>query len=162
MDPVIQFLVFWILVPAIYLAILAFDVLLIIKSRSLQQIWRNIGGVVIGILITVIVIMLNQTFGTILTEKIGNTYETAWTSAVIFGIIGFIVLLAIDFLLRRGIASFVIMFTVLGVLLSGYFLLTLSEIRTTTALATIGFLIGVILYFIIFPTRIFNAISGKE
>jgi len=162
MFQIIQFFVFFILVPAIYLAILAFDLLLIIRAKSLEQRWRSIAGVLVGFLITVIVVLLDQNVQPIIPRTVGDAFDTAWSSAVIAAVLGFLVLLGIDFLLRRGVISFIILFTVSGVLLSGYFLVNLTNIKTTTAVSTIGFLVGIILYFIFFPSRIFNAIRGKE
>ena len=162
MSTIVNFFVFFILVPLIYLAILFFDFMLIARTKTLINRWRNIAGVFVGFLISVIVIMLDQNYGSVIPNLIGDEYETAWSSAVIFGVIGFLVLLGIDFLLRRGVAAFVIIFTVVGVFLSAYFLISLSSIRTATAVTTIGFLVGVILYFVLFPTRIFNTIRSSE
>lgn len=162
MSQIVNFFVFFIIVPVIYIVILIFDVMLIIRSRTLENRWRNMAGVLVGFLIAVIIILLDQNFNPLISPSVSDDFDIAWSSAVIFGIVGFLVLLGIDFMLQRGVVAFVIVFTVAGVILSGYFLMSLSAIRTTTAVTTIGFLIGVILYFIIFPARIFNTVRGKD
>lgn len=118
-------------------------------------------AVLVGFLVSIVVILLDQNFGPVISNTINDDFERAWASAVIFAIVGFLALLGIDLLLKRGTA-FVITFTVTGVFLSGYFLLNLTELRTTTAVTTIGFLIGIILYFIAFPSRIYYTIRGKD
>jgi hypothetical protein len=162
MSQIVNFFVFFMVVPVIYIGILLFDVMLIIRSRTLENRWRNMAGILVGFLVAVVFILLDQNFKPIISRSVNDDFEIAWSSAIIFGVVGFLVLLGIDFLLQRGVVAFVIIFTVAGVILSGYFLLSLSAIRTTTAVTTIGFLIGVILYFIFFPSRIFNTIRGQE
>lgn len=162
MLPIMSFFVFFILVPTIYIAIILFDLLLIARTRTVQQRLRSLAGVLVAFLVSVIVILLDQSFGPLIKISIpSNAFEISWSSAVIALFIGFMILLGLDFLVSRGIVPFVILFTIAGVLLSAYFLLSLSEIRTTTAITTMGFLVGVILYFMIFPTRIFNAVLAK-
>ncbi len=162
MSQIVNFFVFFIVVPIIYTVILLFDIVLIARSKTLENRWRNIAGVLVGFLVAVVFILLDQNFKPIIPRSVNDDFELAWSYAIIFGIVGFLVLLGIDLLLKRGVVAFVIIFTFAGVILSAYFLLSLSAIRTTTAVTTIGFLIGVILYFIVFPTRIFYTIRGTE
>lgn len=162
MFQIIQFVVFALIVPLIYIALIAFDVLLVIKASNLQNRYRGLGGFMLGLLITIVIILLDQAFGGLIKESPAPLeLDTVWPIAVILTVIGFVVLLAIDLLLRRGVIPFIIAFTVCGMLISGYYLLTLTQLRTATAVGAIGFMIGIIIYFIMFPTRIFNQLRGR-
>src|SRR6266498_1085281 len=162
MLALVQFFVFYIVVPLIYLAILLFDYLLIAKARTLENRLRSLGGILTGFLMAVVVILLDLNYGPLVSlPPQSSELQEVWLSAAIFALIGFILLLMIDFLLRRGIVPFVIMFTITGTMLSVYFMVRLSAIRTMVAISTIGFLVGTITYFIIFPSRISSSIRGK-
>ena len=146
-----------------YLVILLFDILLLRRSRTLVARWRSLAGMVAGFLISVIVILLDQFYGPIihLTEQ-NNNITSVWPLSVIYALIGFVALLIIDFLLGRGFAPFIILITTIAVYVSAYFLITLSENRIPIIMGTIGFLIGLIIYFMMFPARIVNSLRANE
>jgi hypothetical protein len=157
----IETLVLYILVPLFYLSILLFDFILIVRSRTLENRWRNLAGVMVGFLIGTVVTLLDQNFGLFMKSIENYTLESFWLGSVIFAVTGFLALTFIDFLLRRGVVSFVIVFTVAGIVISGYFLLFAAN-RLLISTITMGFVVGSVLYFIIFPTRISNSLLREE
>ncbi len=63
-------------------------------------------------------------------------------------------------LIRHGVGTFVILFNIMGLVTLTYFLATLTEIRPVVAIGTIGILLGVITYFMLFPVRIVDSIRN--
>lgn len=160
---ILQFIVFAILIPIIYCFILMFDILLLMKSRTLVARWRSLAGMVAGFLISVTIILLDQFYGPLFNfSEQPNNINSVWPLSVIFTIIGFVILLIIDFLLGRGFAPFVILVTTVVVFVSSYYLITRSENRIAITMSTLGFVIGQIIYFMMFPSRIYQALRGNN
>jgi hypothetical protein len=160
MITIIQFLVLFILVPLLYIGIILFDGLLIIRASTLTGRWRNLASIFAGFLISVIIILLDQNYSGILTKKISTFDSLLWIS-IIFALIGFLSLLMMDLLLKRGVVPFVILYNVVAVLVSAYFLISSPE-RTTSTIAFVSLMVGIILYLIIFPSRLANTVLGSH
>jgi hypothetical protein len=162
MLTLIQFLVFYVIVPVIYIAILAFDTILIIRASTLTNRWRGLAAILAGFLTSAVIILLDQVYGGLFSKMPPiESLEQVWPAAVIMVLVGFFLLLIIDLLLRKGVVPFVILFTVAGVMVSGYYLLTLTQLRTLMAVGAIGFVVGTLIYFMVFPNNIAGHIQGE-
>lgn len=78
---------------------------------------------------------------------------------IVSAIVGFFILFAIDIFLRRGAAAFVVFFIVWVSLVSAYFLIRASELRSIISLSTVTFLLGNVIYILMnfsFVKRFFN------
>ena len=163
MLTVIQFIVFYMILPVIYFFVAAFDFLLIAKASTLKHRWQALGGAVNGFLISIVIILLDGMFGGLFGSVAPpENIQQTWPAAVIMAFVGFFLLLFIDLLVRRGVIPFTIMFTVTALIVSAYYLLTLTQIRTITAIGAIGFLVGAIVYFMMFPSSIIDQIRPTQ
>jgi len=162
MSLLIQTMVTYVIVPLLYVAIVAFDVLLIVRQQSLKRRLQAIAGAVAGFLGAMVILLLDVEFQGLINEpSVAPQLDQVWPWAIIVAFIGFGLLLIIDLLLKRGV-PFIIGFTIAGVFISGYYIFSLTLLRVTASVSAIGFLIGIIIYFIFFPTRIFDQIFSRS
>ena len=120
-------------------------------------------GVILGILLSVIVMMLDQTTNVFKVSSLPDPskFEQVSPYVLIAFLVGIVLMLIIHMLLRaQQILSFIVMFTIIAMIVSIYFLLTISDIRSIVAVASLGFLAGIIIYCMIFPSILALLISG--
>jgi hypothetical protein len=155
MLQVIRFIVYYFILPAIYLLILLFDFNLVRRGQSQTERIQMLLGVVAGILTSVVVIMLDletDLFSVLIDLPDPTSIAAIWPYVVIAFLLGVFLMLIIHLLLRvQKILSFVVMFNILGIIASGYFLVSLSNIRTIFAVSSLGFLVGIVIYFMLAP-----------
>lgn len=130
------------------LAVIIFDFTLIRRTPGIALKIRSLGGL-IGVSIAVIVIFLDLDLGGLihLTPVSQIKSLDIWLSLISTFLIGFLFLLIVDFLIRRGVIPFVIMFTTASSIISPYYLISLSQVRELSSLGIIGFATGWITYF---------------
>ncbi len=158
---ILQFLVYFLFIPVIYLAILVFDFFLITRATTLIQRWQSLAGILAGLLLSLMVIIIDQFYGPLIPRQPESyNINSIWQLIIITFIIGFIVMLLTEPLIRHGVGTFVILFNIMGLVTLTYFLATLTEIRPVVAIGTIGILLGVITYFMLFPVRIVDSIRN--
>lgn len=163
---VLQAVVFSCIIPVMYLIILLFAFLLIRGTPTMELRIRSLVGVLGGILFALAFIIVDVTA----TGFAGWAADPTNVFIVVpFGIasaiVGFFILFAIDVFLRRGAAAFVVFFIVWVSLVSAYFLIRASELRSIISLSTVTFLLGNVIYVLMnfsFVKRFFNLASSAE
>ncbi len=162
MSILISFVIYFLIVPVMYLGIIVFDFMLILRAKKLYNRWQGLSGAFAGLLIALMFMLLDQSYEIIKVAPPTINLQQVWPYAVIAGVLGFTLMIFIDIFLQRGAVGFVILANVGVLLVSAYYLIIQSENRLPATIAIIGLLVGIIIYFILFPTRIFNTIRGKE
>lgn len=163
MLPVIQFVVYFFILPIIYILMMLFDFNLVRRAESQTQRLRMLFGVVAGVLVAVIVMLLDQTTNLfrISTLPDPTKIDQVGPYVGIAFLVGLLLMLLIHLLLKaQQVLSFIVMFTILAMVVSLYFLLTMSDIRSIVAVSSLGFLVGIIIYFMLVPSIVPLLIAG--
>jgi len=142
---IVEFLAFYVFLPLMILAAIIFDVTLIRNAPSVAIKVRSLGGFV-GALFSVTLIFLDLSYGGLIHLPPVNSVNL-WAVSFSMFVIGFLFLLFIDFLLRRGVVPFVITVTTAGSIISPYYLVSLSQSRELTSIGVLSFAVGWIGYF---------------
>jgi len=163
---IVQTVVFSCIVPVMYLIILLFAFLLIRGAPNIELRIRSLVGVLGGILFALAFVIVDVTATGFAEWSVDPTNVFIVVPfGIVSAIIGFFILFAIDIFLRRGAAAFVVFFIVWVSLVSGYFLIRASELRSIISLSTITFLLGNVVYVLMnfsFVKRFFNLAGSVE
>ena len=140
------------------LAVAIADVTLILRAPNVE-LKRSLTGLLVGVSISIIVIFLDLSLGGLVHLPSANPLNESniWTLLISIlspFVIGFSFLSFIQFLLRRGVVSFVILFTTASSIISSYYLISLSQLHVFSSLGIIGFAFGSIIFLLFFPTFI--------
>ena len=163
MLSIIQVMVYWFVLPVIFILILLFDLNLVRTSDSREQRFRMLLGVIGGFILAVIVMLLDQSTNIFRDWPLPdpNRIDQVWPFVVIAFLAGVLLLFVIHQLLRAQVVlSFIVMFTVIAIIVAVYFLLTISEIRSVVAVSALGFLAGLIIYLMLQPSLIPLLVAG--
>lgn len=144
---ILEVAVYYCVVPIMYLFILLFALLLIRRAPTIDLRIRSFVGVLGGMLLALafIIVDITATGFSELSVDPSNVFIVV-PFGIASAVLGFVVLLAIDIFLRKGAAAFVVFFIVWVSLVSAYFLIRASELRSIISLSTVTFLFGNVLY----------------
>lgn len=146
--PLVTFLVDLFIV-AICLGILIFNWFLVRRSDPRYRLQMAFGYLA-GMLVTLVVILLDQISGGISISPADPTNLPFFVSYVISAGISAMILMLIFRLLLRGRAiGFFVLLTIMAALVSPYFVLTKPQIGNVLAVLFLGFLVGVTVYIMI-------------
>lgn len=163
---ILQSLVFFCVVPIMYLFILLFAFLIIRGAPTIELRVRTLVGVLGGVLFALAFIIVDLTATGFASLSVDTTNVFFVVPFGIFSaILGFFILLGIDVFLRRGAASFVVFFMVWVSVVSAYFLIRASELRSVISLSTVTFLLGNVIYVLMnfnFVKRFLNLASSTN
>ncbi|MBW7943296.1 MAG: hypothetical protein H3C64_13150 [Candidatus Kuenenia stuttgartiensis] len=163
---VLQAVVFSCVVPLMYVIILVFAFLLIRRAPTMELRIRSLVGVLGGILLALAFVIVDVTATGFAESSVDPTNVFIVVPfGIVSAIVGFFILFAIDIFLRRGAAAFVVFFIVWVSLVSAYFLIRASELRSIISLSTVTFLLGNVVYVLMnfsFVKRFFGLASSAE
>lgn len=155
MLQIIRIISFYIILPLSALLWLFFIYTIVSNTSTLKHKWQNLGGILGGLLISCAVMIFDLSFKlsaqlppetlTFLSVAIPTTLAT---------VIGFSTLLIVGYLNRKGMIPLMLMFILLGLSTSLYYLISLSQLRYVSSFSIIGFAVGCIVYLVIYPPRL--------
>jgi hypothetical protein len=158
---VLRFIVYYILPPVIFMAVLAYAAYVTFgfRGRPTEMLSRIVGHFVgYVLLIGVIILKVND----YLVIQRSDAALALW-EIVLIGILGFLLgfflLLIIRLLVQTRVAGFLVMFLVGGTSTSCFLFVFLGEIRDVLAIGSVAFLIGVGIYGLLFPEAIKKALG---
>ena len=165
MLPIIQFVVYLIILPLVYIIILLFDINILRRARTGEERLQRLFGVGAGILSAIIVILLDQTTTLFSINSLPDASQIGevWPFVGIAFLVGGVVMFVIHQILKtQQFLAFFVLLTVFAMISSIYFLLTISAIRSVVAVASLGFLRGIIIYTMLFPDIIHWLTNGSD
>jgi hypothetical protein len=164
---ILQLLVFSCLIPAMYMIIILFAVIVIRRAPTVELRIRSLVAVLGAILFALAFVIVDMT-----ATGLARQWPIDPTNifvvipvGIVSAIVGFFVLFATDIFLRRGAAAFVVFFLVWISLVSAYFLIRAAELRGIISLSVVAFLFGNIVYILAnfgFVKRFFQLTNSAE
>ena len=156
----LDILTYWIILPLLFILILFFDFILLMGQENTQKRIQVMAGAIAGFLMSIVLIILDTDFEGIFPPLVDTTLDNSLGAMLFMLFLGFLSLFVVDLLLKKRVVPFLVMGNIMGIAMTIYQLTSTKINKSITIVAPVSFLIGIIVYYMLFGERVQHYIAN--